>query len=129
MKYLFDDVLKRARNDYKGKLRSELESWCAKNGVDPNKQGERKRRMSSFDLATLIQYSSYKMDTSLIPYLGITSQVTIEQNRQLVNMFLASKQEADQVKDKSWFMPTDIVNIIKNDGTVISHDLSDMADF
>ena len=44
-------------------------------------------------------------------------------------MFLASKQEAEQVRDKSWFMPTDIVNIIKNDGTVISHDLSDMADF
>ena len=128
-KYLFEDVLKRARNDFKGKLRSELEAWCAQNGVDPNKYGERKRRISSFDLATLIQESSDKIDISLIPYLSITSQDTTEYNRQLVNMFLASKQEAEQVKDKSWFMPTDIVNIIKNDGTVISHDLSDMADF
>lgn len=128
-KYLFEDVLKRARNDFKGKLRSGLEAWCAQNGVDPNKYGERKRRISSFDLATLIQESSDKIDTSLIPYLGITSQDTTEYNRQLVNMFLASKQEAEQVRDKSWFMPTDIVNIIKNDGTVISHDLSDMADF
>lgn len=83
------------------------------NGVDPNKYGERKRRISSFDLATLIQESSDKIDTSLIPYLNITSQDTTEYNRQLVNMFLASKQEAEQVRDKSWFMPTDIVNIIK----------------
>lgn len=84
-----------------------------KNEVDPNKYGERKRRISSFDLATLIQESSDKIDISLIPYLSITSQDTTEYNRQLVNMFLASKQEAEQVKDKSWFMPTDIVNIIK----------------
>jgi hypothetical protein len=53
-KYLFEDVLKRARNDFKGKLRSGLEAWCAQNGIDPNKYGERKRRISSFDLATLI---------------------------------------------------------------------------
>ena len=47
-KYLFEDVLKRARNDFKGKLRSELEAWCAKNGVDPNKYGERKRSREVF---------------------------------------------------------------------------------
>lgn len=129
-KYLFEDVLKRARNDFKGKLRSELEAWCAKNGVDPNKYGERKRRISSFDLATLIQESSDKIDTSLIPYLGITSQDTTEYNRQLVNMFLASKQEAEQVRDKSWFMPTDIVQVINptgEPGQII--DLSDMETY
>ena len=128
-KFLFEDALKRARNDFKGKLRSGLEAWCAQNGVDPNKYGERKRRIANFDLATLIQESADKVDLSTIPYSNITSQDTTEYNRQLVNMFLASKQEAEQVRDKSWFMPTDIVNIIKNDGTVISHDLSDMADF
>lgn len=128
-KYLFEDALKRARNDFKGKLRSGLEAWCAQNGVDPNKYGERKRRIANFDLATLIQESADKVDLSTIPYSNITSQDTTEYNRQLVNMFLASKQEAEQVKDRSWFMPTDIVNIIKNDGTTVSHDLSDMADF
>ena len=129
-KYLFEDVLKRARNDFKGKLRSGLEAWCAQNGVDPNKYGERKRRISSFDLATLIQESSDKIDTSLIPYLNITSQDTTEYNRQLVNMFLASKQEAEQVRDKSWFMPTDIVQVITPDGKLGQPiDLSDMETY
>nr|DAH12066.1 MAG TPA: hypothetical protein [Caudoviricetes sp.] len=31
-------------------------------------------------------------------------------------MFLASKQEAEQVRDKSWFMPTDIVQVITPTG-------------
>lgn len=129
-KYLFEDVLKRARNDFKGKLRSGLEAWCAQNGVDPNKYGERKRRISSFDLATLIQESSDKIDTSLIPYLNITSQDTTEYNRQLVNMFLASKQEAEQVRDKSWFMPTDIVQVITPTGELGQIiDLSDMKSY
>lgn len=129
-KYLFEDVLKRARNDFKGKLRSELEAWCAKNGVDPNKYGERKRRISSFDLATLIQESSDKINTSLIPYLSITSQDTTEYNRQLVNMFLASKQEAEQVRDKSWFMPTDIVQVVTPTGELGQViDLSDMETY
>lgn len=129
-KYLFEDVLKRARNDFKGKLRNGLEAWCAQNGVDPNKYGERKRRISSFDLATLIQESSDKIDTSLIPYLSITSQDTTEYNRQLVNMFLASKQEAEQVRDKSWFMPTDIVQVITPTGKLGEPiDLSDMETY
>lgn len=129
-KYLFEDVLKRARNDFKGKLRSALEEWCTKNGVDPNKYGERKRRISSFDLATLIQESSDKIDVSLIPYLSITSQDTTEYNRQLVNMFLASKQEAEQVRDKSWFMPTDIVQVITPTGELGQIiDLSDMKSY
>ena len=129
-KYLFEDVLKRARNDFKGKLRSGLEAWCAQNGIDPNKYGERKRRISSFDLATLIQESSDKIDTSLIPYLNITSQDTTEYNRQLVNMFLASKQEVEQVRDKSWFMPTDIVQVITPTGELGQViDLSDMKTY
>lgn len=129
-KYLFEDVLKRARNDFKGKLRSELEAWCAKNGVDPNKYGERKRRIANFDLATLIQESADKVDLSTIPYSNITSQDTTEYNRQLVNMFLASKQEAEQVRDKSWFMPTDIVQVITPTGELgQTIDLSDMETY
>lgn len=129
-KYLFEDVLKRARNDFKGKLRSELEAWCAKNGVDPNKYGERKRRIASFDLATLIRESADKIDTSTIPYMSITSQDTTEYNRQLVNLFLDAKQQAEQVRDKSWFMPTDIVQVINptgEPGQII--DLSDMETY
>lgn len=129
-KYLFEDVLKRARNDFRGKLRSELEAWCTKKGVDPNKYGKRKRRISGFDLATLIQESSDKIDTSLIPYLSITSQDTTEYNRQLVNMFLASKQKAEKVRDKSWFMPTDIVQVITPTGELGQViDLSDMKTY
>lgn len=129
-KYLFEDVLKRARNDFKGKLRSELEAWCAQNGVDPNKYGERKRRIASFDLATLIRESADKIDTSAIPYMNITSQDTTEYNRQLVNLFLDAKQQAEQVRDKSWFMPTDIVQVINptgEPGQII--DLSDMETY
>lgn len=129
-KYLFEDVLKRARNDFKGKLRSGLEAWCAQNGVDPNKYGERKRRIASFDLATLIRESADKIDTSTIPYMSITSQDTTEYNRQLVNLFLDAKQQAEQVRDKSWFMPTDIVQVINptgEPGQII--DLSDMETY
>lgn len=129
-KYLFEDVLKRARNDFKGKLRNGLEAWCAQNGVDPNKYGERKRRIASFDLATLIRESADKIDTSAIPYMNITSQDTTEYNRQLVNLFLDAKQQAEQVRDKSWFMPTDIVQVINptgEPGQII--DLSDMETY
>lgn len=129
-KFLFEDVLKRARNDFKGKLRSGLEAWCVQNGVDPNKYGERKRRIANFDLATLIQESADKVDLSTIPYSNITSQDTTEYNRQLVNMFLASKQEAEQVRDKSWFMPTDIVQVITPTGELgQTIDLSDMETY
>lgn len=129
-KFLFEDALKRARNDFKGKLRSGLEAWCVQNGVDPNKYGERKRRIANFDLATLIQESADKVDLSTIPYSNITSQDTTEYNRQLVNMFLASKQEAEQVRDKSWFMPTDIVQIITPTGELgQTIDLSDMETY
>ena len=129
-KYLFEDILKRARNDFKGKLRNGLEAWCAQNGVDPNKYGERKRRIASFDLATLIRESADKIDTSTIPYMSITSQDTTEYNRQLVNLFLDAKQQAEQVRDKSWFMPTDIVQVINptgEPGQII--DLSDMETY
>lgn len=129
-KYLFEDILKRARNDFKGKLRNGLEAWCAQNGVDPNKYGERKRRIASFDLATLIRESADKIDTSAIPYMNITSQDTTEYNRQLVNLFLDAKQQAEQVRDKSWFMPTDIVQVINptgEPGQII--DLSDMETY
>lgn len=129
-KFLFEDALKRARNDFKGKLRSGLEAWCVQNGVDPNKYGERKRRIANFDLATLIQESADKVDLSTIPYSNITSQDTTEYNRQLVNMFLASKQEAEQVRDKSWFMPTDIVQVITPTGELgQTIDLSDMETY
>lgn len=129
-KYLFEDVLKRARNDFKGKLRNGLEAWCAQNGVDPNKYGERKRRIASFDLATLIRESADKIDTSTIPYMNITSQDITEYNRQLVNLFLDAKQQEEQVRDKSWFMPTDIVQVINptgEPGQII--DLSDMETY
>lgn len=129
-KYLFEDILKRARNDFKGKLRNGLEAWCAQNGVDPNKYGERKRRIASFDLATLIRESADKIDTSTIPYMNITSQDTTEYNRQLVNLFLDAKQQAEQVRDKSWFMPTDIVQVINPTGELGQIiDLSDMETY
>lgn len=128
-KYLFEDVLKRARNDFKGKLRNELEAWCVQNGVDPNQYGERKRRISSFDLATLIQESSGKVDSATVPYMNIISQDTTEYNRQLVNMFLANKQVQEQTRDKSWFMPTDIVDTIRKDGAVSTHVLDNMDDY
>ena len=102
----------------------------AQNGVDPNKYGERKRRIASFDLATLIRESADKIDTSTIPYMNITSQDTTEYNRQLVNLFLDAKQQAEQVRDKSWFMPTDIVQVINPTGELGQIiDLSDMETY
>lgn len=62
--------------------------------------------------------------------MSITSQDTTEYNRQLVNLFLDAKQQAEQVRDKSWFMPTDIVQVINptgEPGQII--DLSDMETY
>ena len=45
-------------------------------------------------------------------------------------MFLASKQEVEQVRDKSWFMPTDIVQVITPTGELGQViDLSDMKTY
>lgn len=129
-KYLFDDVLKRARNDYRGKLINQLEAWCNTNGVDPTQYGDRKRKIYNFDISTLLQETSDKIDQTTIPYTSITTQDVTEYNKQLVDMFLSNKQAQEQIRDKSWFMPTDIVQVITPTGQLgETIDLSDMEDY
>lgn len=128
-KYMFQDVLKKARNDFRGKLINQLEAWCTANNVNPNEYGERKRKIYNFDLSTLLKETSDKIDPASIPYLNLSSQDVTEYNRQLVNMFLASKQAQEQIRDKSWFMPTDIVDITRKDGTIVTHVLDNMDDY
>ena len=126
-KYLFADVLKRARYDFKNKLQKELKKWCSQNNIDPNQYGERKLRVDWMSLTTLVQEAKDKID---IPYLHIATTDVTEYNKQLVDMFLNSKQNEEQLRDKSWFMPTDIVQVITPTGELGQViDLSDMKTY
>ena len=129
-KYMFQDVLKRARNDFRGKLINKLEQWCIANNIDPNKYGDRGRKIYNFDLPTLLQETQGKINPEELPYLAITTQDTTQYNRQLVNTFLSSKQANEPIRDKSWFMPTDIVQVITPTGELGQIiDLSDMETY
>lgn len=128
-KYMFQDVLKRARNDFRGKLINKLEQWCIANNIDPNKYGDRGRKIYNFDLPTLLQETQGKINPEELPYLSITTQDTTQYNSQLVDLFLSSKQANEPIRDKSWFMPTDIVDIIKENGEVVTHVLDKMDDY
>lgn len=133
-KYLFNDILNKARYDFKQRLRNILEEFCAANGIDPEKYPYNNRdvNIKYLKIQNLIDEVITKVDTTNlnIPYLNITAEDTTEYNKQLVNAYLNIKQQNEQARDKSWFMPTDIVQIINANGTSGGiMDLSDMKTY
>lgn len=127
-KYMFKDILKKARNDYKGKLISELEKWCVANNIDPNKYGDRQRPIYKFNISTLLAETKDKGISTI--YDGIISDDIVNYDKKLVETYLLNKQMQEPTRDKSWFMPTDIVQPITPTGDLGEPiDLSDMQSY
>ena len=121
-KYMFDDVLKKAQLDYKNNLISSLKTH-------PNYSAE----LNKIDDLYLNIASTEQLENK-VKELGIQNPIDIQDNTQFKNTLVAnylSKLQTDPnlVKSKSWFMPTDIVNIIDENGTAHTFALDSMDDY
>lgn len=121
-KYMFNDVLQKARTNYKNKLISILQTqpdYDAK----LNKLGD-----------FLINFASLHDLENKIRELNIEGVLDIQDannfNNTLVSNYLNELQaNPDLVKSKSWFMPTDVVNIVDESGNSYTFTLDSMDDY
>lgn len=116
-KYMFQDIVRMAKKDYKDLLHTYLKK------VAPDKY----KKNASF--RDLIELAKTELTEEQIPYLAINSNDLVNYNKELVRIYLNAKQEKEPTRDQEWFMPTDIVLIKHLDGTEESLDLSDMKDY
>lgn len=123
-KLMATDVLKRAQEDYKQSLITLLQSYQDYN-PETNSIGE-----------FFINGQSVKQLENQVQKLGIENPNRIDTqditsyNHQLIQRYLANKQQDVEIRpDKSWFMPTDNVNIIDSEGKVHIVELNSMDDY
>lgn len=152
--YMYEDVLRKARDDYRGKLIT-LVTALAKNSNTITLDGTN-IRISMASLSQLSQYvrsrrvnlenlintntnnktpEQIKQQQDLnaeyqyaIGYLNIDTQDTQSFNNQLVASYLNKRQQQESYRHKSWFMPTDNVRISTNNGDII-YNMDAMDDF
>lgn len=123
-KLMATDVLKRAQENYKQSLITLLQSYQDYN-PETNSIGE-----------FFINGQSVKQLENQVQKLGIENPNRIDTqditsyNHQLIQRYLANKQQDVEIRpDKSWFMPTDNVNIIDSEGKVHTVELNSMDDY
>lgn len=123
-KLMATDLLNRAQADYKQSLITLLQSHQDYN-PETNSIGEffingQSTAQLEIQVQALGIENPYKIDTQ-----DITSY-----NHQLIQRYLANKQQDVKIRsNKSWFMPTDNVNIISSDGIVHTVELNSMDDY
>ena len=123
-KYMFEDVLKKAQTEYKNNLISLLRK-------QPNYDSEADK-LGDFT----IKFASTISLENKIEELGLENSYKIEvqdiakYNSTLVTNYLNKLQDnSELVKPKSWFMPTDIVNIVTESGNTHTIALDTMDDY
>lgn len=123
-KYMFDDVLKKAQTEYKNNLMSILRE-------QPN-YDSKSDKLGDF----IIRFASTVDLETEINKLGLENLYKIEvqdiakYNSTLVTNYLNKLQNNPElVKPKSWFMPTDVVNIITESGNTSTIALDTMDDY
>ena len=125
-KYLYDDILKRARSTFYNRMIRLLSLKDNKKDKDLEKELKKKSFKELVDLAKKQKIND--------PYVNIDINLgTTDYNNAIVTIFLDEKQNKEQNKDKSWFIPFDAVmsTITYSDGTTKSyhHKLDDMQDY
>ena len=117
-KLMMDDVLKRAKQDYKLELQEILKNHA---GYDPvnNKVvvGEDQYFLNNTSIRQLEEHlKTLKLENTSRYYsdnLDVTSRT-----KHLLNKYLEKQQAtADIYDDASWFMPSDIVDLVETDET------------
>lgn len=123
-KLMATDILKRAQEDYKQSLITLLQGYQDYN-PETNSIGE-----------FFINGQSVKQLENQVQKLKIENPDRIDTqditnyNHQLIQRYLNRKQQEVEIRpDKSWFMPSDNVNIIDSEGKVHTVELSSMDDY
>ncbi len=123
-KLMATDILKRAQEDYKQSLITLLQSHQDYT-PETNSIGE-----------FFINGQSVKQLENQVQKLGIENPNKIDTqditsyNHQLIQRYLNGRQQEVEVRpDKSWFMPSDNVNIIDTEGKVHVVELNSMDDY
>lgn len=123
-KLMTTDILKRAQEDYKQSLITLLQSYQDYN-PETNSIGE-----------FFINGQSVKQLENQVQKLKIENPDRIDTqditnyNHQLIQRYLNRKQQEVEIRpDKSWFMPSDNVNIIDSEGKVHTVELNSMDDY
>ena len=123
-KLMATDILKRAQEDYKQSLITLLQGYQDYN-PETNSVGE-----------FFINGQSIKQLEDQVQKLKIENPDRIDTqditsyNHQLIQRYLNRKQQEVEIRpDKSWFMPSDNVNIIDSEGKIHTVELNSMDDY
>lgn len=113
-KYTTEGVLKKARADMEQDVLAKLatlEGWDSKT---KNFKG------TSYFIATTQELAKLAVDNGLQLKYNITTQDAQEFNIQLLKTYIESKQnDSKYIKDLAWFMPSDNVDIIDENGVIV----------
>lgn len=123
-KLMATDVLKRAQEDYKQSLITLLQGHKDYN-AETNSIGE-----FFINGQSTVQLENQVQKLGIENPDRIDTQDITSYNHQLIQRYLNRKQQEVEVRpDKSWFMPTDNVNIIDSEGKVHTVELNSMDDY
>lgn len=123
-KYMFNDVLKKAEKDYKNKLINLLQQHEQYNATS------KKIGNLFVNLATIGELENKIKELNIENSYILNIQDSTQFKNTLVTNYLNNlQQDPNLVKPKSWFMPTDIVNIVAEDGTTRTVALDSMDDY
>lgn len=123
-KYMFNDVLVKARAEYKNNLISLLTTH-------PNYDAKTNKIDDLFIRMASIQDLENKIKELNIenPYTIDTKDTSQFCNTLVTNYLNRLQQNPELIKPKSWFMPTDIVNIVNENGETHTFALDSMDDY
>ena len=121
-KYTTEGVLKKARADMQQDILAKLATLEGWNAKTKNFKGK------SYFIASTQELAQLAIDNGLQLKYNINTQDAQEFNTQLLRTYIESKQNDPKYnKDMAWFMPSDNVDIIDENGVVIkSIDLDDL---
>lgn len=123
-KYMFNDVLKKAQNEYRNYLINLLENQEQYNATS-KKIGD-----LYVNLASIGQLESKVKELNIENAQILNIQDSTQFKNTLVTNYLNNLQKDPAlVKPKSWFMPTDVVNIIAENGNTRTVALDSMDDY
>lgn len=123
-KYMFNDVLKKAQNEYRNYLINLLENQEQYNATS-KKIGD-----LFVNLASIGQLESKVKELNIENAQILNIQDSTQFKNTLVTNYLNNLQKDPAlVKPKSWFMPTDVVNIVAENGNTRTVALDSMDDY
>lgn len=135
-KMMADDVLREARKDYKQELIKMLSidalQFDPKNGGSIIIQKGENQDKYYLNTTSLKKLESLIVDAKLENTSGYftTLQDTSERELHMIENYLSKKQiNAPVYDDNSWFMPSDIVDLVASDGKVTTIDLNSMQTY